>query len=257
MEKHFEWPQGEKVIFVRPPVEQYNGKLANFYKPECFPEITFLKTNWGVIRDEVLEYERREGNLEIMSSKSPAKTKGAKWSLMYFRSFNREFNKNKKLFPKTVEIMEKIPNCVLYSISILPPNIEIAPHYGDTNGIIRCHLGVIVPEPYPAIGIKVGEEEMGWKEGELLCFVNVQKHNVWNKSSKRRYIVMFDIVPQNLSNKKDEICIKGLASQTFIYFYKNYLFFRIFPEIINKGIVKAFEFIWYIWLPIEKKLKLL
>lgn len=250
--KQYTWPANEKLVYLRPPNEKYEGELGCFYLDECFPELSILKENWKEIRDEIIEYEKHRGDLNEMSSLNPAGVTGGNWTLLYFKSFNRLFKKNRKRFPVTNKILDKIPNCVLSSISILPPNLEIAPHYGDTNGIVRVHLGLIVPEPYPIIGMRVGEHEKGWAEGELLCFINVQKHNVWNKSTKRRYVIMLDIVPAPLLSIQNEICVKGLGSQTFNFFYNKFNLFRKLPFFLHSFFVNLFTLGWRFYLPIER-----
>jgi len=59
----FSWPEGEKIVYLRPPKEEYNGKLHSFYSPDLFPELEPLKVNWKGIRDEVREFERKNGVL--------------------------------------------------------------------------------------------------------------------------------------------------------------------------------------------------
>jgi hypothetical protein len=199
-----------------------------------------------------LKDEAKHGQINGMSSLTPAGVFGGKWSLIYLKSFNRLFKNNRQSFPVTTKVLDSIPNCVLSSISILPPNTEIAPHYGDTNGIVRVHLGVIVPESYPLIGMRVGDQEKGWAEGELLCFINVQKHNVWNRSNQRRYVIMMDIVPNQSKYSINEICVRGLGSQSYNYFYARFAFFRKMPEVIRNASVSLFTFAWRILLPIER-----
>ena len=256
--KYF-WPEGEEIIFVRPPVEEYHGKLSYYYSPDSFPELEPLKKNWRGIRDEVLAIEKEDGGmLTGMNSLSPAKVEGeGKWSLIYLVSFRWMFHKNRKKFPFTTSVIDQIPNCVFAGISILPPHTEIKPHYGDTNAIVRTHLSLVVPEPYPTIGIRVGDEERGWEEGELLCFINVQKHNVWNNSDKRRYVLMFDFIPKDLEHRTTEICTKALGSQSFIFFYKRFAFVRLLPVFTHDFICSLFALIWRIYLPIQKKFSFL
>lgn len=255
--KEYKWPEGEELIFVRPPIERYDGKLENFYDSSLFPELKILKDNWEKIRDEILNFEKENGHLKGMSSVNPANVYGGEWTLIYLFSFMRMFHKNRNRFPVTVSILDQIPNAVFSAISVLPPGVELAPHYGDTNGIVRCHLALVVPEPYPAIAIRVGEEERGWEEGEVLCFINVQRHSVWNKSDKRRYVLMVDIVPNCLIHRKMEICSLGLGSQSFIFFYNKFNFVQKLPKFIHNLMCNVFSFIWRIYLPIQRKFSFL
>ncbi len=255
--KEFSWPEGEEIVFVRPPVEEYHGKLDCYYDPELFPELSLLKDNWIGIRDEILDFEKRNGHLKGMSSLSHAETYGGEWTLIYLMSFSRIIHENKKLFPFTSSVIDKIPNIVFAAISILPPHTELAPHYGDTNGIVRTHLGLVIPAPHPQIAIKVGEEERGWKDGELLCFINVQKHSVWNRTDERRYILMVDFVPKVLEHRQAEICATGLGSQSFIFFYKRMALVRALPPFIHSFMCWSFALIWRVFLPFQRRFKFL
>jgi len=252
----FLWPEGEDLVFVRPPDEFYDGKLDFFYDAGLFPELKELKQNWKAIRDEILEFEQNAGRLEGMSSVNPANVVGGNWTLIYLKSFMRVYNKNLERFPLIRSLINDIPNCVFSAISILPPNTKIEPHYGDTNGIIRVHLGLIVPFPYPEIAIRVGDQERGWEEGEFMCFVNVHKHNVWNNTNSKRYVLMLDIVPEPLKERQLEISLLGLASQTYNYFYLKSALFRKLPVFIHQAFISIAKFIWRIYLPIETKFKL-
>lgn len=253
--KEFIWPEGEEIIYVRPPKEEYNGKLDYFYSPELFPEIQSLKDNWKIIRDEIIDYEKRFGDLSGSNSLNAAKVKGGKWTLIYLKSFKREFNENKASFPKTAKVIDSIPNIVFSAISKLPGNTHILPHYGDTNGIVRGHLALIVPASPPLLTLKVGDEEKGWEEGELLCFVNVQKHEVWNHTDQNRYVIMFDFVPKILEHRTLEICSKGLGSQTYNLFYNKFKFYRLFPEKFHQMNIWVFTQIWKMYLLLKSNRK--
>jgi hypothetical protein len=255
--KQFIWPKAEELIFVRPPKEEYHGNLDSFYEPELFPELAPLKDNWKEIRNEIVEFEKRNGALSGMSSVNPASAYGGNWTLIYLMSFSRKNHKNRSDFPFICSIIDKIPNIVFAAVSVLPPHTELAPHFGDTNGIVRSHLGLIIPAEYPTIAIRVGEEERGWKEGELLCFINVQKHSVWNRSAERRYVLMIDFVPKILENRQEEICAKGLGSQSFIYLYKNISLVRKLPNFVYPFMCWVATLIWRIYLPFQRRLKFL
>jgi aspartyl/asparaginyl beta-hydroxylase (cupin superfamily) len=257
-ESQFVWPEGEEIVYLRPPNEEYHGKLKPFYKVEAFPELQPLIDNWEGIRDEILAFEKKHGHLNIMNSLSPAQVEGAgKWNLTYLVSFRWMFHENISYFPFTWSVIQQVPSCVFAGISILPPHTEIKPHFGDTNGIVRAHLGLIVPAPYPEIAIHVGEEEQGWEDGKMLCFMNIIKHWVWNKTDHRRYVLMFDFVPKPLIHRTNEICSRALGSQSFIFFYKRWSWVRALPEFTHGIFCYLFSLVWRIYLPIQNKFKFL
>lgn len=254
----FEWPENEEIVYLRPPNEGYYGQLKPFYEYEAFPELKPLVDNWQGIRDEILAFEKEHGHLNIMNSLSPAQVEGAgRWNLTYLMSFRWMFHQNISYFPFTWSVVQQVPNCVFAGISILPPHTEIKPHYGDTNAIVRAHLGLVVPAPYPDIAIHVGEEERGWEEGKMLCFINVTKHWVWNNTDHRRYVLMFDFIPQPLVHRTAEICSRALGSQSFIFFYKRWAWVRALPEFTHGTICHLFALIWRVYLPIQRRFKFL
>lgn len=257
VEAKYEWPEGEQLVYVRPPREEYLGKMHPFYDVENFPELQPLIDNWEKIRDEVLEYERQTAAKVQMSSVSPAEVKGSYWSLMYLKSFNRIYHKNVEHFPFTWSVVQKIPNIVFTSINILAPHTEITPHHGDTNGIVRGHLGLIVPAHYPDIKINVGGQEKGWEEGKIFCFMNVVKHWVVNNSDHKRYVMMFDFVPQAIAHRQNEICSRGLGSQSFIYLYHHTFWMKKLPNFTYEPFCRIFALIWRIYLPFQRRFKFL
>lgn len=256
MSTTYTWPEGEDLVFVRPPKEEYLGKLDYFYAPDAFPELAPLKENWKGIRDEIIAYEKKRGALSGTSIYTVPPTDGGEWTVKYLMSFCMKYHKNREQFPFICSITDKIPNITFVAISILNPNTEIKPHYGDTNGIVRSHLGLVIPAPYPTIAIKVGEEEKGWAEGELLCFINVQRHSVWNRSSGRRYVLMVDFVPEPLRHRQMEICAKGLGSQSFNVLYGRIPLVRKLPAFFHTLICDMAAVFWRIALPFQRNIKL-
>ncbi len=253
-DQKFTWPKGEELVYLRPPKEEYHGNLPNFYPSEMFHELDILKENWEALRDEIIAYEKEKGEIEGIDSYSPADTRGT-WSTVNLVSYGVFFHKNRKKFPLLTKLTDQIPSCTTVTISILHPFTEIKPHYGDTNGVIRAHLGLIVPDAYPTVGMRVGDEEQGWKEGELLFFTIVNRHHVWSKSAKKRYLLLIDFVPELLKDKQAEICSKTLGSQTYIFLYKRISLFRHLPESIANFMCFSFSVLWRVLLPIQRKVK--
>ena len=71
--------------------------------------------------------------------------------------------------------------------SSLNPHAKIPRHTGPMNGILRGHLGMVVPQ---GCYIRVGPEERTWEEGKMLVFDDSFEHEVWNHSEFVR-IVLF------------------------------------------------------------------
>lgn len=89
--------------------------------------------------------------------------------------------------------------------SIFEPGKHLPPHRGFYNGVLRFHLGLIVPEPRDRIAIRVGNRICHWEEGRALIFDNSHEHEAWNRTDKTRVVLFVDFVrplhfPANLLN---------------------------------------------------------
>ena len=245
------WPDNEKLVYVSPPNESYTGNLSDFYSSNCFPELKIIESNWEKIRDEVLEFERKAGEIRGMDSYSPSEVKGGRWGNIILKHYMWKFFWNMKNFPLTTSLIESIPNCSFAAFSVLYPKAHIQPHYGDTNGVIRVHLGLIIPDKYPAIGLKVNDIGKGLQEGKFLCYPDVKKHEAWNYSDHKRYILILDLVPNVLKEKRVEICVRSLGVQSFTFFYKNLMPLRILPQFVHKFLIFCFTLFWRVYLILQ------
>jgi aspartyl/asparaginyl beta-hydroxylase (cupin superfamily) len=242
-------------IFFRSPT--YNGKLPYFYNQKDFPQLDVVKRNWKIIWEEVENYEKSNGLISGINTFTPPELTGENpWNNIYLENFMWRFHSNRSHFPKTCELLACIPNCTLAAISILSPNSKIEPHYGDTNAVIRCHLGLKIPAAAPECAIKVGNEVEGWRDGEITMFSEAHLHNTWNNTNQRRYLLVFDIIHEHLLKKKKWICSKVLGVQSFVFFESRISFIRKTPIFISKIIILLFSIFWFIFLPIQRKLKI-
>ena len=99
--------------------------------------------------------------------------------------------------------------------SILDPGKRIPPHRGPYNGVLRLHLGLLVPEPHERLGIRIGPEHRHWQEGRVLIFDDAYEHEAWNDSAQVRVVLFVDFekplrFPANLLNR----VLLGLAPFT-------------------------------------------
>jgi beta-hydroxylase len=89
--------------------------------------------------------------------------------------------------------------------SILEPGKHLPPHRGPYNGVLRLHLGLIVPEPREQLGIRVEHDVYRWREGEAVIFDDAYEHEAWNYTSQTRVVLFVDFrkplrFPANLVN---------------------------------------------------------
>lgn len=111
-----------------------------------------------------------------------------------------------------MKVLNTIPGLVSVSFNLLDPHTEIKSHFGDTNAVARCHLGLDIPGSLPEIGFRVKNDEQPWKEGKLLMFCDGYIHSAWNNTDKPRFILLFDIILPEFEEHKNSICSSVLSS---------------------------------------------
>ena len=89
--------------------------------------------------------------------------------------------------------------------SILEPHTRLTPHRGPYKGVLRYHLGLIIPEPKEQCGLKVDDKVYHWEAGKSLIFDDTFIHEAWNDSNEKRVVLFIDfkrdfIFPINLLN---------------------------------------------------------
>ena len=96
--------------------------------------------------------------------------------------------------PETWRVCQKIPGLLTVMFSIFEPGKHLPPHRGPYNGVLRLHLGLIVPEPREQLGIRVDKEVYRWREGEAVVFDDAYEHEAWNYADKTRVVLFVDFV---------------------------------------------------------------
>jgi len=96
---------------------------------------------------------------------------------------------NCELCPETTRLVEAIPGMITAGFSRLVPGAHIIPHAGKPVGVLRCHLGLDVPEK---CGLRVGDESRRWEPGRCLVFDDTSEHEAWNLDSRPRTVLLLD-----------------------------------------------------------------
>lgn len=179
------------------------------YDNSLFPWVREVETEWTKIRAELENVLQRREELpnfhEITSQVKPI-TNDNLWKTYLLAGYGLQSEMNSKSCPETARILKKIPGMKTAFFSILAPNKHIPAHKGPYNGVLRYHLGLIVPEPREQCRIRIGDEIKHWAEGESLIFDDTFNHEVWNDTSGFRAVLFIDFVrplkfPINVLNK--------------------------------------------------------
>lgn len=185
------------------------------------------------------------------------------WKTISFCVWGMRIHENMERFPTISRLLSEIPGLVSCSFSLLEPHSRIKPHYGETNGVFRVHLGVKVPAGLPACGFKVKGESRPWQEGEVLVFLDANMHEAFNDSDEKRYILIMDIVRPEFMERKNYICVKVLSVLTLYWLEAHTrLLSRLFkvatldeleriPAWIMDLMLLPLRATWLLWLPLR------
>lgn len=171
-----------------------NGDLS-FYDPKTFPWVAEVEAEWKKIRrelDQVMVYRDQLPNLQDIMQEVRTIQTDNDWKIWFLASMGMDCSKNAKCCPETMRLISKIPGMKNACFSILSPHKHIPAHRGAYNGVLRFHLGLIVPEPRDEVRIRVGNDFRNWTEGKALIFDDTFNHEVWNDTDGYRVVLFVD-----------------------------------------------------------------
>lgn len=183
-----------------------------FYKTDDFRWTGLLEKNWLVVRDElmaVIDEPAEPIPNKNWSGIYPGYVKNeiypTAWKTFDFLFFGIKHVFNSSRCPRTSELLKTIPGLVSAQYSVMEAGTHILPHKGFTRMVLRCHLGLVIPE-VTQCGIRVGDTIKNWEEGRIIIFDDSFEHEAWNKSKKKRGVLMFDIANPSMNYSAEQIC---------------------------------------------------
>ena len=169
-----------------------------FFDPYQFSWVEELEVNWKTIRQELDLILKHRDNLPNFQDISPDQgynvSKDNLWKTYFLYGYGIKGQKNCQRCPETTRLIEKIPGMKTAFFSILLPGKHIPEHRGPYKGVLRYHLGLIVPEPKELCRIRVGNEIRYWEEGKSILFDDSFPHEAWNDTDGIRVVLFIDIV---------------------------------------------------------------
>jgi len=159
-----------------------------------FPELDVLKDNWQVIRDEAMHLFD-EGYIRAAEKNNDAGfgsffKKG--WKRFYLKWYDKALPSAELLCPRTVELVNRIPNVRGAMFALLPGGSHLNPHRDPFAGSLRYHLGLSTPNSDDC-RIFVDGQIYAWRDGEDVMFDETYVHWVKNETPQTRVILFCDI----------------------------------------------------------------
>jgi ornithine lipid ester-linked acyl 2-hydroxylase len=162
---------------------------------DAFPELQNVVAQWPAILKEVQGILKHREAIPAFHEVSPDQhkiSKGKSWRTFILYGFGEQLEKNCRQAPLTAQVLSTIPHLQIAMFSILSPGFHIRAHRGVSKGILRAHIGLIIPKDAEKCRIRVGDQIKVWRPGELFVFDDTYEHEVWNDTDEERVILLFD-----------------------------------------------------------------
>jgi ornithine lipid ester-linked acyl 2-hydroxylase len=167
-----------------------------FFADENFPWLAGLQQAAPAIRAELDAVLASNPNIPAFHEIAPDQaviTEDKKWQTYFLLIYANWVEKNRAACPQTVKAIEQIPGLRTAMFSILEPHKHIPPHNGPYNGVLRLHMGLIVPKQSERCRIRVDKEVRHWEVGHTMVFDDTFEHEVWNDTEERRVVLFLDL----------------------------------------------------------------
>lgn len=183
-------------------IERLNLKYSKVGNPPIYDKAVFhwtqaIERDWRAIRAELDRVLARKDDLpgfHELSTDVAVISQDRGWKTFFLCGYGFRSANNIKLCPHTWAACQNIPGLITVMFSILEPGKHLPPHRGPYNGVLRLHLGLIVPEPRQQLGIRVENEVYRWREGEAVIFDDAYAHEAWNRTPHTRVVLFVDFI---------------------------------------------------------------
>ncbi len=161
---------------------------------ESFPELKPLRDNWETIRAEAVNLFD-EGRIRASANNNDWGFYSffrSGWKRFYLKWYEDFLPSARTLCPKTVELVNSIPNVHGAMFAMLPPGAKLGAHRDPFAGSLRYHLGLVTPNSDKCFIIVDGEKCV-WRDGEAIMFDETYIHTAENQTDVNRIILFCDV----------------------------------------------------------------
>ena len=188
---------GQLVIkAVEASLSLFIREKGNVLDPAKFTWTSHLEKNSDLIINELRGILTDYSSIPNFDDLSPEQKRiivgRQKWKSFFLYAYGARIENNMKQCPDTDRLLQSIPGMASAFFSILEPHTSIAPHRGPYKGILRYHLGLIIPTPASQCGIRIGADTYHWQTGQSLIFDDTVLHEAWNSSDDLRVVLFVD-----------------------------------------------------------------
>jgi|KBSSwiStaDraftv2_1062776.scaffolds.fasta_scaffold387980_2 aspartate beta-hydroxylase len=174
-----------------PPLLFPNLPSTPWHDPAAYDWAGMLENGAADIRQELNDIIER--GLFRPHPELPALAEAGNWEEFRFFAKGKRNEENCQACPRTAALVGQVPGASSAGsvfFAALGGGTHIVPHCGPHNLRIRGHLGLLIPT---CCEMRVGNETRSWTEGRMLIFDDSFEHEVWNRSSATRFVLLLDV----------------------------------------------------------------
>ncbi len=164
---------------------------------ETYPALLAIDRNHDLIRAELeavigaLDQVPRYHEVDANQAEISAGVRNWRTLFLHLKRAGKSFP-NRRLFPRTAEVLDSIPNVGQAFFSILDPRKSVPAHCGPHYYYLRYHTAFRVPRENPP-SIRVKDRHYTWREGESVLFDDSWEHEVFNEADDLRIVLITDV----------------------------------------------------------------
>lgn len=168
-----------------------------FFDTSAFPWVHAVEASTAEIIAEVdalLAIRTRLPAVQEISEEIGYITKDDGWKTFMLMGYGVRSRRNEQLCPQTTRALRNIPGLRTAFFSILEPGKHLPPHRGPYNGVLRLHLGLVVPNDRTRCWIRVLDQSRHWEPGKVLVFNDANEHEAHNDTGEVRVVLFVDFL---------------------------------------------------------------
>lgn len=164
-----------------------------------FPNAAKFAAAWQDIRDEALAAKLNKAPRfhDIMPEQADISANdGLDWRMFVLKAYDMTVPENLARMPVLSGLLTECPEVKSAAVSFLAPHKHIPPHRGPFRGIMRFHLGLVIPKQpdgRPATIMMINHEERRIADGECMLWDDTFEHEVMNNSDQPRVALLLDV----------------------------------------------------------------
>ena len=162
----------------------------------AFPAHTLFEDKYEDIKSEasaLLAIRESIPAFEYIDPEQAFLTNDGRWQTYFLRAYGQNIDTNMERCPITSRLIRDNPNITTAMFSIMDGLKHVPPHQGQNKGVLRYHLGLIIPKEDGPF-MMLSNTELKWQEGKSLLFDDTFTHCVCNPAREPRVILFLDVL---------------------------------------------------------------